>query len=1100
MYFARLCLTVCKTGLINGGCNVLRKISVSVCVFLIICVSSIIVAGDEHSVSEIDYAFLTCSNNRLPLNEDVTLTLNYSGPDVADYYFSYDIYYRDYNDSGRTYTLINSGMFDGTSFVRSFEKEGRYLISLTITDADGSSIMTDSNYYTTVGENDTDLGLKIQDIKQACINSGASTEYEVALFMHDYIIDHAEYNLNTVYKDDPEGVLLYGAGGCQSYAYAYQLLMKEMGMDCILIDGRSHFVQADGSLSDEEHIWNLVRIGSDWYHVDCTADDPYNGTENRNSFLIPDNVCSRNHEWNSLIYPSCTAGNYLPYDLLVSNESDFMDQMNALAAEGKFSEVIVSYIGDDLLFNTAKLGVMIHNWQESYGGEYGVDGSVFYALSEDHFFRYQIDYNVTSINEVDDKYEKVYGDFGYTVRVDGITINKYLGTGTDVEIPSQIEGIYVTHIGNSAFWENKTIQTVHIPDSVKRIDDGSSDTEFYNGYCGAFKDCTSLKAVVIPGSVEIIGRQAFSGCTSLTEVVLNDGLQVINNEAFSGCSVLVSLELPSTLTAFGQNAIEGTSIKYLYLPQSLTAFHYFVNDPALEWIDVEEGNLVFSSVEGVLYTVDKTSLIYYPEGKKASSYQIVDGCVWSATDIFMNVNYLEELIIPETYNGFDAFGVFPESLARISISPENLYYTSVDGIVYTKDMSTLVCIPPSLSLDTYIMPDTVTSKADYALWHLQHVKKIVVSKNLYTEHVQGICYCPQLKEVIYQPDGIQKSIMVMQSCENLEHVQCPLGLKTIPFNCFFECIKLERVDLPEGLDTIDSQAFGFCTALETITIPSTVTAIGENVFIRSGLKIVYMSEIPKYCTGDVFGDGEVIITSNNTDLKEFAESRGYLFSLGAPEEIIVNTKNKVQLSPQEEKNVSIRCLPDGTHTFIKDIRVDNEEIVRSNSDSGTWTFFGNKKGKTTATITAYHGNTVRVEIEVDCHHSWVTEETIPATDQSDGIRGGIRCELCGKEFPAKSISKNSIMSLPSSLHNISNEAFTGIAVQQVIIPVGITEIGENAFSGCDELCLIIIPETVQKIAENAFDESENAVICCGSNSYAMEYAYDNNLPYVIMTE
>ena len=398
------------------------------------------------------------------------------------------------------------------------------------------------------------------------------------------------------------------------------------------------------------------------------------------------------------------------------------------------------------------------------------------------------------------------------------------------------------------------------------------------------------------------------------------------------------------------------------------------------------------------------------------------------------------------------------------------------------------------------MPETVISKADHALWNLQYVKKIIISKNLYTEHVQGICYCPELKEVIYQPDGVQKSIMVMQSCENLEHVQCPLGLKTIPFNCFFECGKLEQVDLPEGLDTIDSQAFAFCSALETITIPSSVTAIGENVFTRSGLRIVYMSEIPQYCTSDVFGDGRVIITSTNTKLKEFAESRGYLFSLGSPEEIIVNAKNKVKLCLQEEKNIYIKCFPDGTNTFIKDIQVDDEEIAQSISYGENWTVLGTKIGKTAATMTTYHGNTVRFDIEVNCRHSWETEETIPATDSSNGIRGKIRCQLCGKVFPSKSISKDSIILLPSSLRSISSEAFTGVSVQQIVIPEGITEIGENAFSDCTGLCLIIIPETIQEIAENAFNESEDVVIYCKEYSYAWRYAYNNNLPYVTMIE
>ena len=74
-----------------GESKVLKKFSGSILSFVIVFFIYIIVAADNHSVSEIDYAYLTCSYNRLPLNKDIIWTLNYSGPDVADFSFSYDM-------------------------------------------------------------------------------------------------------------------------------------------------------------------------------------------------------------------------------------------------------------------------------------------------------------------------------------------------------------------------------------------------------------------------------------------------------------------------------------------------------------------------------------------------------------------------------------------------------------------------------------------------------------------------------------------------------------------------------------------------------------------------------------------------------------------------------------------------------------------------------------------------------------------------------------------------------------------------------------------------------------------------------------------------
>jgi len=114
-------------------------------------------------------------------------------------------------------------------------------------------------------------------------------------------------------------------------------------------------------------------------------------------------------------------------------------------------------------------------------------------------------------------------DFQVTKSGNAITITRYVGTKTTVNIPSSIQNTPVTTIGTNAFIDKTNITSITIPNSVTSIGNG------------AFAR-TGLTSVTIPNSVKTLGTNAFMLCTGLTSVTFNGAIPSanFNSAAFGG--------------------------------------------------------------------------------------------------------------------------------------------------------------------------------------------------------------------------------------------------------------------------------------------------------------------------------------------------------------------------------------------------------------------------------------------------------------------------------------------------------------------------------------------------------------------------------------
>ena len=110
-----------------------------------------------------------------------------------------------------------------------------------------------------------------------------------------------------------------------------------------------------------------------------------------------------------------------------------------------------------------------------------------------------------------------------------------------ISIPEYANEYKVIAIGENAFYQCSRLKTIEIPKTVEII--GNE----------AFAFCKSLKSLTIPKSVWSIGKKTFSYCSDLNEIILPVSLTDIGDEAFSNCEALAAIKIPSSVATIGKN-------------------------------------------------------------------------------------------------------------------------------------------------------------------------------------------------------------------------------------------------------------------------------------------------------------------------------------------------------------------------------------------------------------------------------------------------------------------------------------------------------------------------------------------------------------------
>ena len=174
-------------------------------------------------------------------------------------------------------------------------------------------------------ENWSELERKDKKIIDACfeifqnVTSSGQTVPELELAIHDWMVDHMEYDTATLDNyggipdpdnDNPYGALVNGKGICEGYTRSFQLLMDLAGIECISVFGNSN-----NGIEYGEHAWNQVRLDGEWYVVDVTWDDPLSSSilparYHHRYFNVTAKDIRNNHFWDEDAVPEATGIKY----------------------------------------------------------------------------------------------------------------------------------------------------------------------------------------------------------------------------------------------------------------------------------------------------------------------------------------------------------------------------------------------------------------------------------------------------------------------------------------------------------------------------------------------------------------------------------------------------------------------------------------------------------------------------------------------------------------------------------------------------------------------------------------------------------------------
>lgn len=484
----------------------------------------------------------------------------------------------------------------------------------------------------------------------------------------------------------------------------------------------------------------------------------------------------------------------------------------------------------------------------------------------------------------------------------------------------------VKTIGDNAFLRCLDLGSLTLSNTVESIG------------VAAFSSCNSLASVTIPSSVSSIGSNAFGYSSSLTAISVDtgnmnyssedgvlfdkakttliqypnakaggytipDGVTNLISASFGSCVNLTNVNIASSVTSIGEYAFSGCS--------NLISTYFRGDAPAALGVNAFSN----TAVGHVIYYSNTSSGFMTPNWQGYASvripfsYTIIGGATIQVADCL--ASEAGSIVIPNSIEGLPVTSIgdyafsscssitgvtipdsvisignrvfeYCSSLATITVAAGNADYSSVGGVLFSKDQSTLIQYPAGKT-GRYTIPGGVTSLGDRAFASCSGLMSISISSGVTMIGHNVFQGCNSLSATYFEGNaptsigshvflgvaarhrvyysttatGFTSPLWNGYAAEKFQYSYVVVGGTTITItdyptsetgdivipaliegkpvtgignNAFLNCSSLTRVGIPSSVTSIGSWAFSNCSSLATVRIPKSVTTIQDGSF------------------------------------------------------------------------------------------------------------------------------------------------------------------------------------------------------------------------------------------------------------------------------